>query len=145
MFSQTTEYAIRAAIEMARDHEGRLVLASDLAKSLAVPQHYLAKILQQLVRARVLQSTRGRLGGFSLMRPAEEITLREVVEPFEDLKKKEECLLGQALCNDERACPMHEFWKVVRTRYLDELDEKTLKDLADFDTKQRAKVAAEGA
>lgn len=132
MFSQTTEYAIRAAIEIARIPAGESILAANLAERLDLPQHYLAKILQQLVRARVLTSSRGRNGGFSLAAAPEKIALQKVVAPFEDLQKCEECILGQEICSDDRACPLHDFWKDVRNRYMRELEEKTLDDLAKF-------------
>jgi Rrf2 family protein len=135
MFSQTTEYAIRAAIDIGTRPEGEQVLASHLGDALGIPTHYLSKILQQLVRARVLVSVRGRKGGFRLARPAEKIKLREIVAPFEDLKKYEECILGQAVCSEAGACPLHDFWGTVRERYLDEIETKTLQDLADFQLK----------
>lgn len=135
MFSQTTEYAIRAVIDIATRPEGEQVLASHLGESLHIPTHYLSKILQQLVRARVLSSVRGRNGGFRLARPAAKIKLRDIVAPFEDLRKCEECILGQPVCSDAGACPLHDFWGDVRERYLHELDTKTLEDLATFQLK----------
>lgn len=136
MFSQTTDYAIRAAIEIATRSVEQPVLASELAQSLGIPQHYLSKILQQLVRAGVLDSTRGRRGGFVLRRPAAQIKLRDVVAPFENLRKCEECILGQPICSSAGACPLHDFWKVVRERYLEELDTRTLGDLASHQLKR---------
>ncbi|MBE7492577.1 MAG: Rrf2 family transcriptional regulator [Planctomycetes bacterium] len=136
MFSQTTDYAIRAAIDIATRQDDRPVLASELAASLDIPQHYLSKILQQLVRAGVLQSTRGRRGGFVLSRPAAKIRLREVVAPFENLRKCEECILGQPICSSAGACPLHDFWKLVRETYLKELDTRTLGDLATHQLKR---------
>ena len=136
MFSQTSEYAIRAMIEISTRPQGGLVLGSDLGEALGIPAHYLSKILQQLVRSRVLKSTRGRNGGFGLARPALNIKLRDIVAPFEDLKKYEECILGQPVCNEAGACPLHDFWKDVRERYIDELKRKSLQDLKDFQLKQ---------
>jgi Rrf2 family protein len=132
MFSQTTEYAIRALIEIATRPQDQQVLASELGDALQIPNHYLSKILQQLVRKRLLNSVRGRQGGFRLARPAAEIRLREIVEPFEDMKRYEECILGQSVCSDAGACPLHDFWGDVRQRYLDELDNKSLQDLSDY-------------
>ncbi len=136
MFSQTTDYAIRAAIDIATRPEAEPVLASELARSLGIPQHYLSKILQQLVRADVLVSTRGRRGGFVLRRPATQIKLRQVVAPFENLRRCDECILGQPVCNSAGACPLHDFWKEVRERYLKELDTRTLQDMATFQLKR---------
>lgn len=131
MFSQTTEHAIRALIEIATRDEDSQILSSELSELLEIPQHYLSKILQQLVRAKVLKSRRGRNGGFSLALPAEEIKLREIVLPFEDLSRYDECILGQVLCNAESACPLHEFWGGARDSFLHELDTRTLKQLSD--------------
>jgi Rrf2 family protein len=142
MFSQTSEYAIRALIEIATHPDGEYVFAAELAERLNLPHHYLAKILQQLVRTRVLKSIRGRSGGFGLARPASGIKLRDIVEPFEDLKKCEECILGQPVCSEAGACPLHDFWKDVRERYMDELKTKTLEDLKQFQLKQLAVMNA---
>jgi Rrf2 family protein len=142
MFSQTTEYAIRAAIDIATRPEGEQVLAAHLGETLDIPAHYLSKILQQLVRVRVLKSTRGRQGGFALAKPAEKIKLRDIVTPFEDLKKCEECILGQPVCSDAGACPLHDFWAEVRTRYLDELNSRTLKELSQYQLQRLSKMSA---
>ena len=136
MFSQTANYAIRAMIEIATRPAGENVLSSQLGEALDIPTHYLAKILQQLVRARVLTSIRGRQGGFALAKASEKIKLKEIVAPFEDLRKYEECVLGQPVCSEAGACPLHEFWSDVRTRYMDELTSKTLADLRDFQMKR---------
>ncbi len=141
MFNQTCEYAIRAAIEIARRPKTEFVLAKELAEDLGLPHHYLSKILQQLVRSRVLESTRGRLGGFKLLRDPDQVKLVEIVAPFDDLKKKDECILGQAVCSDARACPLHEFWSDARARYLGELDQKTLGDFARFEDAREKKEA----
>ena len=142
MFSQTSEYAIRALIEIATRAEGEHVFAAELGERLNLPHHYLAKILQQLVRTRVLKSIRGRSGGFGLARPASSIRLRDIVEPFEDLKKCEECILGQPVCSEAGACPLHDFWKDVRERYLEELKTKSLEDLKHFQLKQLSAMNA---
>ena len=57
-----------------------LVMAAKVAKAYDIPLEYLLKIMQQLVRANVLNSKRGPGGGFSLARPATEITMLEIVE-----------------------------------------------------------------
>lgn len=142
MFSQTSEYAIRALIEIATRPKGEHVFAAQLGERLDLPHHYLAKILQQLVRTRVLKSVRGRSGGFGLARSASSIKLKDIVEPFEDLKKCEECILGQPVCSEAGACPLHDFWKDVRERYLEELKSKSLEDLKLFQIKQLSAMNA---
>lgn len=136
MFSQTSEYATRALIEIATRPDNELVLASQIGDALGIPAHYLSKILQQLVRSRILKSVRGRNGGFGLARPPGNIKLRDIIAPFEDLKKYDECILGQPVCNEAGACPLHDFWSVVRERYMDELKTKSLNDLREFQINQ---------
>lgn len=130
LISQTTEYAIRAMIELARQPEDSAMLARELTDKTGIPQFYLSKILHALTRQRLLTSNRGRGGGFRLSRPASEISLAMVVEHFEDLRSNSECLLGRPRCSDAEACPMHEFWKEMRERYVRELETRTLQDLA---------------
>jgi len=130
LISQTTEYAIRAMIELARQPEDSAMLARELTEKTGIPQFYLSKILHALTRQRLLTSNRGRGGGFRLSRPANEISLAMVVEHFEDLRSNSECLLGRPRCSDAEACPMHEFWKEMRERYVRELETRTLEDLA---------------
>jgi len=141
MFSHTTEYAIRAMIDIATRPEGEKILAAELSEALEIPAHYLAKILQQLVRARVLTSVRGRQGGFALAKPPGKVRLIDVVAPFEDLKKYEECILGQSVCSEAGACPLHDFWGDVRDRFLAELKDKTLKDLGEFQLKRLSEMS----
>lgn len=119
-------------IEIATRPDGKPVLSADLASALGIPGQYLSKLLQSLVRTRILKSVRGRQGGFSLAKSASAIKLRDIIEPFDDLRKYEECILGQPVCNEAGACPLHDFWSVVRKEYLDQLSAKTLLDLADF-------------
>lgn len=138
LFNQTAEYAIRAGIALANKPQEHYLLAKELAKELDIPAHYLAKILQQLVRVHILSSSRGRQGGFKLERDPDSIRLIEIVTPFEDVQKAQQCVLGLKVCLDDTACPMHDFWKGVRTRYYKEIETKTLGDLARFERKRVA-------
>ncbi len=78
--SRSTGYALVAAGYIAQNYQDGAVLASRVSNEYGIPLEYLLKILQQLVRANVLRSKRGPRGGFFLARPAENITLLEIVE-----------------------------------------------------------------
>lgn len=116
MLSQTSECAIRAVFELARAEAGAWVGARTLARRLGISPTYLAKILQSLTREGVLESQRGKSGGFRLARPAGRVTLFQVVSPFEDLTATRRCLLGQPVCNDQAPCAAHHHWKQVGDR-----------------------------
>jgi Rrf2 family protein len=77
--SNASGYAVSALAHLAR-HDGRLLPSGAIAEAAGLPDRFLVKVLTPLVRARVLYSVRGPLGGYRLARPAKGITLLEVVE-----------------------------------------------------------------
>jgi Rrf2 family protein len=77
---ESTEWVLHAVTSLAQLEPGTPASAGQLAEHFDVPPAYLAKQLQVLVRAGVLAATTGPRGGFRLARPAEEITLLQVVE-----------------------------------------------------------------
>ncbi len=78
--SRSTGYALVAVGYISQFYAEGAVLASRISKQYNIPLEYLLKILQQLVRANVLRSKRGPRGGFFLAKPAENITLLEIIE-----------------------------------------------------------------
>lgn len=136
MFSQASEYALRALTELARTEGQDWVLASQLALRLEVPVHYLAKVLQVLARRGMLESQRGRQGGFRLARPAREITAWDVVQELDDARALYGCIMGESECSDETACPLHRLWKTIRDQFIRMLQTTTLHDLARFQNKR---------
>jgi len=79
--SQKLEYACRALAQLARRHDGKtLTRLEQLAQREAVSANFLVQILNDLRRAGLIESRRGKSGGYLLAKPAGEITLRQVVE-----------------------------------------------------------------
>jgi Rrf2 family iron-sulfur cluster assembly transcriptional regulator len=130
IFSRTSQYAIQALIYLATQPSGTRVLSREVAQSLGVPSPYLAKILQDLSREKLLDSARGRTGGFSLHSGAEKTSLLDIVLMMERPRVDRECLLGLKVCNDETACPLHRKWKPVKKEILARLGKVTLISLA---------------
>ena len=131
--SSASEYAIRALTYLAsRRGEGGFWLVRRIAEEIGVPGPFLVKILQPLVQCGILESQRGRGGGYRLARSAGDVTLLEIVDAQERLQRTRKCLLGQAECSDERACPLHEYWKWTHEGFISRLRRTTLKDLTRF-------------
>lgn len=76
-------YAVLATTHLAEHQSGRPTQGRDIADACGVPSGHLLKILQQLVRAQILNSERGPAGGFVLRRPAEDISVLEIVEAID--------------------------------------------------------------
>ena len=102
MLSQTTEYALRAAVFLA-GNRGRPHPAAAIAEAASVPSGYLAKVLHQLARAGVVSSQRGLGGGFALRRDPQDVSVLEVVQAVDPIGRIRSCPLGlpehrRALC-----------------------------------------------
>lgn len=105
MFSQTAEYALRAVACLAR-RPAEPITTQQLALVSRVPAGYLAKILQALARAGVVSGQRGLNGGFLLARPAEELTLLDVVRVADGSRRITSCPMGLPE-HGTRLCPLH--------------------------------------
>ena len=81
--SRSTGYGILALGYIAKHSNEPIILSQNIAEQYNIPLEYLLKILQQLVRARILRSKRGPRGGFSLARPMKKVSMLEVIEAIE--------------------------------------------------------------
>jgi Rrf2 family protein len=105
MFSQKVEYALRAVVHLAaRSPEAQTV--EQIAKGTKVPQSYLAKVIQALVHGGVLRSQRGIGGGVSLVKSPAELTILEVVNAVDPIRRIQECPLGLT-AHGINLCPLH--------------------------------------
>ena len=132
MLTLTTQYAFRALVRLSKHDAQETLPAKTIAADMEVSWKYLSRILAALVRAGILQASRGRNGGFRLARPPEDILLAEVVELFEPvLGNRRPCPFGNFTCNDESPCTGHHPWKHVRDSLAQFLNRATLSDVAD--------------
>jgi Rrf2 family nitric oxide-sensitive transcriptional repressor len=105
LFSLTIEYAMRAMVALAAG-DGSSMTTRQIAETMKVPQSYLSKVLQSLVRAGLVHSTRGLKGGFVLARPPEELNMMEVLNAVGPYKRIESCPLDLEGHSSE-LCPLH--------------------------------------
>jgi Rrf2 family transcriptional regulator, nitric oxide-sensitive transcriptional repressor len=105
MFSQTVEYALRAMVQLAyAGQEG--CSTEELAQKTQVPRAYLSKVVQGLRASGLLRSQRGLGGGVYLSKPAEEITILDVVNAVEPIRRITSCPLG-IKSHGTKLCPLH--------------------------------------
>ena len=105
MISQTAEYALRAVACLALELDSS-VTTEQLAKITKIPSGYLAKVLQSLGRAELVRSQRGLYGGFVLARPPHRITLLEVINAIDPIRRIRSCPL-QLKSHQKGLCPLH--------------------------------------
>ncbi|UCD24103.1 MAG: Rrf2 family transcriptional regulator [Gemmatimonadota bacterium] len=118
-------------MHLAQSGSDEPVRAAELAEAAEVPPNYMGKILHSLVRAGILRSVRGKLGGFELAIPADQLSLRQIVSQFDDLREGRKCLLGRDVCSDDDPCPTHERWGQVSERIDEFFGTTTVADLMD--------------
>ncbi len=112
MLSRTSEYALRALIHLARHDDEWPISGVRIAAETGIPPKYLSKILGDLVRGGILDSSPGKTGGFRLRRSAKQLSLLGVLAPFEQFDRRR-CPFGNADCSEANPCNAHEQWKKV--------------------------------
>ena len=131
MFSKSCQYALQAVIAIAlKEENGKPVGVKQIAGPQEIPGQFLSKILQQLVRAKILDSTKGPNGGFSFRKSPDEITLFDIVKEVDGLDLFDECVMGLKECSDESPCPIHAESKLLKERIKNLLISKSVTELA---------------
>lgn len=105
MFSQTLEYALRAMIWLV-DHPGEPQTAREIAAGMQLPQMYLSKVMQHLVHAGLVTGQRGKSGGFALAAEATGVSVLDVINAVDPIKRIHTCPLGLAR-HSHQLCPLH--------------------------------------
>ncbi len=124
------EYGIRGVLYLSQQEEGKVSMLSAIAKAQDVPPRFLAKIFQALAKASIVRSHRGAKGGFSLARPASEVTIRDVIEAVEGPLYLNVCLAGPGECTRDKICPMHAVWGEAQEKMMEVLGRANFSDLA---------------
>lgn len=129
MFSKTCEYAIRAMIFIAqRSMEGKKAGIKEIASGIDSPEHFIAKILQDLGRRGLVQSFKGPTGGFYLDKASLKNSLADIVIAVDGDKLFSGCGLGLKYCSETKPCPIHNNFKKLRKDIYDMLKAARLGD-----------------
>lgn len=128
-FSRTSDYGLRAALEVARAPDGKLVTRHAIARATEAPASVLAQALAALVRAGMLTGQAGPRGGYRLAQPAEEISIHDVVVAIDGPPETKRCVLHETECSVDSPCPFHGFLVAAQERFFDTLRTTTLADV----------------
>lgn len=97
------------------EQEGKRSGLKDVTEAIASPEAFTAKILQQLVKNKLLTSFKGPTGGFELS-DKQEIRLLDIVMAIDGPKLMDECVLGLSECSGDNPCPVHHKFTSVRNQ-----------------------------
>ncbi|WEA03030.1 RrF2 family transcriptional regulator [Mucilaginibacter sp. SJ] len=127
IFSKTCEYAVRAVFFIAqRTADGSRVGIKEIAVNIDSPEHFLAKILQDLSRRGIIQSVKGPNGGFYLDAQSLARPLSDVIEAVDGGGIFRDCGLGLKECSSKNPCPLHHDFLDVRNRLQNMLESVTI-------------------
>lgn len=119
----TTQYAIRILSYIAKYGTSRLYPAKELSETLNIPYKFLTKIMTELVKSDFVDSIKGREGGYKLARPAQKISIYDILGSFRELEDDTKCVLGIGECDGNNKCALHDQWveprDLIRKMYKD--------------------------
>lgn len=129
MLSKTSKYCLQALILIASLDQKESVLAKQISSALSMPKDYLNKVLRILVKQKFLCSLKGPQGGFSLARPAHDITVYEIITSIDGTDFFETCIIRPDVCDENKPCALHDYWRKILSQFRTVLDTVTLSDL----------------
>ena len=124
------DYGIRSVLYLARQPYKKISFVTEISDEYKIPRSFLAKILQKLVKAKIVRSYRGIKGDFSLARHAKDISVLDVLEAIEGRLSMNICLADKKKCDFSRHCPIHGVWVNVQTKVTEVLKKSNFDDLA---------------
>ena len=128
--SKSFGYALRGILYIAvMQDEQRKVQIDEIATKLSVPKHFLGKIMQQIVKAGLLKSTKGPYGGFSLAAGTLNTPVIRLVEVTDGMEQFSMCVLKLKYCNGINPCPLHFEMEEIKRNYLNLFTKNTFGDL----------------
>jgi Rrf2 family iron-sulfur cluster assembly transcriptional regulator len=134
MLSSSCRYGIRAVIYIASQPENAgLIPIQQISKDLKLPTPFLAKILQELARKKILHSNKGPHGGYSLMKAPGKIRLIEVVKAIDGDEFFRNCVMHSGPCggkrNHKKYCPLHQDYEKIRQELITLFKKRTISEL----------------
>lgn len=126
IFSKKCEYGLQAVLYMAAKEQGCVCPSEDIAKKLKIPKEFVSKILQSLTESGIVESKKGKSGGFLLAKHPSKIRLIDIVAAIDGLDLFDNCVLGFPDCSPDKPCPVHNKWGELRTKAYEMLDAETV-------------------
>ena len=128
MITQTVKYALRTLAYLAQQEGDIFFQGRDIAEKLHIPPNYLGKILQKIVRARLVDSQKGFRGGFRAIRPANQISLYDVLLALDGIPR-DVALGDSAPADDQLPSTFFDRFENIAQLYTDFLKKTTLADM----------------
>lgn len=141
LINRDTDYAIKALMHITKYNDEKPAV-SEMAVKLDIPRPFLRKILQILNHEGVLNSYKGKGGGFQLARPPEKILVSDLIRIFQGPVKLNDCIFREKICPDIVTCPLRKKIQAMEDHVVTELKSTSLAMLLEGEeTSQEASPA----
>ena len=129
MLTNASKYAIRAVLHLTRkmDESSRLS-GKEISSDLDIPDAFIAKILQKLVKANIISSNKGPKGGFYMSEDNLDNNINDIIWAIEDKDIFDGCFMGLPVCSDENPCPVHHIIAPFKDQLFEKFNDLTIKD-----------------
>jgi FeS assembly SUF system regulator len=128
--TRLTDYGIMLLTIIARERNGATRSARELAARSRLPQPTVSKLLKALAHGGLLETRRGVRGGFTLAKPAEQVTVADIIAALEGPIGITECTAHPGQCGVEPLCPVRTNWRKINRAVLDALRGISLAEMA---------------
>ncbi|WP_346858807.1 Rrf2 family transcriptional regulator [uncultured Draconibacterium sp.] len=134
MFKKETEYALRGLVYIQiQNQNNRRPGITEIATEVETPPHFMAKILQRMVRLGFLASVKGKNGGYTINSENGSLSLRQVISAIEGSALFEGCGFGLKHCDENNPCPLHYSYAPIRDAINKLVNQETIQSLAGED------------
>ncbi len=132
MFSKSCEYAIKAMIFVAQKSKDELrVSIKEIAKGTDAPEHFIAKIMQDLSRRKLIHSVKGPNGGFYMDSHDLKKSIADIVKAIDSESIYTDCVMGLKACSEKSPCPLHFEYKEIKINLIKMIENNTISDFND--------------
>jgi Rrf2 family protein len=128
LVTRETDYAVRTILYLAKERN-RTASVTEVAQAMHIPKSFLAKILQRLVKSKILTSTRGVNGGFQLAKKTSDISLLSIMEAIQGPAGINLCAVDSRKCKWSADCSVHPVWVDIRKEVERRLRKQTIAEL----------------
>ena len=129
MFSKSCEYAIKAMIFVAQKSKDEVrVGVKEITKGIDAPEHFIAKILQDLVKKKLVNSVKGPNGGFYMDKLNLKSSIADIVRAIDGDGFNKDCVIGLKACSEKNPCPVHFEYKEIKKNLIIMLEGNTIAD-----------------
>lgn len=132
MLSRASKYAILSTLFLAEHvKDNKKLSVRVIAETIDVPSPFLAKLFQQLVKGKIISSSKGPHGGFYLTKKNQQKSVLDIIENIDGLHRLGECFLGLSECDGSNPCPVHFIVEPFKNSILGKFRDKTIVEFSE--------------